>query len=337
MHVKLGTLVCLTTYGLFISCYSRLHVCRYQSLQRSFRRTSSERPTVTQRNRSRPAVPGSEASRAGRGSRGGASTGLRSDNNSLSMTLAEAEELARRLSNKKSRGISGRWPFFSKKRKSSSSSQPGRTGSSSSPPSSVEGSPQPEGGVSDSSLSRSSGSDNQNEVAAMITAVAAPSRERELTPGSIQSADFESGTDEEVFQRTHGVGSPERSEVGSEVASEPGERSEVGSEVGSEVTSEPSTPDERSDVTLESNTPGQRSEVTPESRPSEREAGLSPSRSPGEEGGLRDRQTSIVHASNLTTADQVSAARARATAKRRSRNRLNTDEATNQGMCIHWS
>ena len=261
---------------------------------------------------------GSEASRgSGRGNRGEASTGLRTENNSLSLTLAEAEEMARRLSNKKSRsgsGFSGRWWF--KKRKSSR----GRTGSSSSPPSSVEGSPQPEGAraeggrgarrdenrlsqrgetrasqreSSSSSLSHSSGSENQ--VADMIAAVAAPaptasasSDDRELTPGSIQSAEFESGNEEEVF---HGMAS-----------------------------SEARSSSQRSGVNVE---------VTLESRTSEGAVGLTPSSG---EGGLRDRQTSIVHASNLTNADQVAAARARATAKKKgARTRLSTDELTNQG------
>lgn len=278
-----------------------ISLLRYQSLQRSFRR--SERPTVNVRGQS--SVRGSEAPSRGGHGRGGASGLQSSDNNSLSLTLAEAEEMARGLSNKKrsGSGFSGRW-FFSRKRKSSSPSQPGGQASSSTPPSSVEGSPQPEGDSS-SPLSRSSGSDNQNEVAAMIVATA---RDRELTPASIQSSEFESGTDEEVFSSA---------------------RSEARPEVATETT----TPEGRSDASHEPSTP-ERSEVAPEPHPLEMggETTLAPtaSNSPGER--LRGRQTSIVHASNLSTVDQVAASRARvAASNRRSRQRLNSDEVTNQG------
>lgn len=63
-------------------------VFRYQSLQRSFRR--SERPAVNVRHRA--------TERGGRGGRGG---GGATENNSLSLTIAEAEDMARGLSNKK--------------------------------------------------------------------------------------------------------------------------------------------------------------------------------------------------------------------------------------------
>lgn len=169
-------------------------------------------------------------------------------------------------------GFSGRWWFSKKQRKSSSS-----------PPSSVEGSPQPEG-TSDSSpspLSHSSGSDSTpNEVAAMIVASAS---ERELTPASIQSAEFESNTEDD--ETTGGVA----------------ERSEV----------TPGTP---------TPPPGGEGAVRV----------VTPTDSPGGGGSLRDRQTSIVHASNLSTADHVSAARARAAASSKRRTRLGTDEDTNQ-------
>jgi hypothetical protein len=167
-------------------------------------------------------------------------------------------------------------------------------------------------------------------VAAMITAAAVASSDRELTPASIQSAEFESGTEEEVFQRRHGSSPPEPR---SDVTMESGGSQESESEVRPVVTSE-SSDETRSEVTT---APSNRRPINPPEPTAPEGAELTPTNShqEGAEGGLRDRQTSIVHASNLNTADQVAAARARVSAKRKKkRSRLSTDELTNQG---EWS
>lgn len=273
---------------------------------------------------------------------------MRTENNSLSLTLAEAEEMARGLSGSKKRsgsGLSGRW-FFSKKNKSSGSLTRGqRRRSSNTPPSSnEEGSPQPD----ESQLQRSSGSDSGSnvgtnrvsesgstrasesdatrvsesgsvrvsesgstrasesgsEVVAAAVAVAATAsgsvgeassssvstNEREMTPGSILSSEFESATEDDAFLQTGNTSRPVDVQA-TPIHIRPAER-------GGDTTIAPAEGDEES---LQS----------------------------GE--GLRERQSTIVHASNLSVGDMRAASRARTSAhKRRSRQRLDTDERTNQ-------
>lgn len=272
--------------------------CRYQSLQRSFRR--SERPNIQVRNRS-----------VFSNVRGGRAAGdTRTENNSLSLTLAEAEEMAHGLSShgrksKKQQRTNVRSWFRKSKSKSISQQSSVSSGDDvirvspgddvirvSPASSSIEGSPQPEG-VSDS-LSRSSGSEsgsgNRSASGEHTTVVpegsaSRASHERELTPASIRSVEFESGTEDE--QTSPDQTSPSRSARLSNLS----DRLEEGME--------PLT------------------------------GGASPIAESASGSGLRDRQTSIVHASNLTVADSSAAARARLAASNKRRQRLDTDEITN--------
>ena len=194
--------------------------------------------------------------------------------------------MARGISKKSRTSLSGRLNLF--KRRKSGNSQTIDT-----PPSSAEGSPQPE--TSLRSSESESGFENRNQTTP--TTDHSPSRsastDRELTPNSIMSAEFESGAEDEMFHPT-----PAEATAGE------------GSEVRQETSTSAESPMENGGLAV-----------------------------PPEEGAhLRGRQTSIVHASNLTSGDHVAAARARATSKIKSkhlpRDRLGTDELTNQGMYV---
>ena len=158
---------------------------------------------------------------------------------------------------------------------------------------SAEGSPQPENAVeapSQSSVSDSSSRGNtvtatengggENAVTSLdASAGRSPSFERELTPSSILSAEFESGTEDERSLRQ--VQSPTHSA---------GRRS-ASSDISDEV------------IVTVANSTGETSTSTAESAAT----------------GLRDRQSSIVHGSHLSHADRTAAARARSKSKRRQR------------------
>ena len=219
------------------------------------------------------------------------------ENNSLSLSLAEAEAMARGMASQgikkqRSKSYVGKW-FTRKSSKAKTISQQGTSITAddiipvSPTSSSIEGSPQPDN-VSDSP-SRSSESDsssrNRNEsgdstMASLEVVGRSPSHgpyERNLTPASLQSAEFESGTDEELVTRQ---------------------------------TSPPSNLEEVTEAT--------QSHISESSADAESANGS----------GLRERQTSIVHASNLTRSDESAASRARGRASSKRRPRLTTDELT---------
>lgn len=230
----------------------------------------------------------------------------RTENNSLSLSLAEAEELARGLASqgrKKQRSTSGVSKWFPRMSSRSKTISQQGTGTSAddvirvnSTSSSIESSPQPEN--SSDSLSRSSGSDsgsrNRNEIGENVTAtleIVGPSgsqdsHERGLTPVSIDSTEFESGTDEEFT--TSGQTNSSRSRM---------------------------WPSNSSDSL--------------EGVPVTRLGGDSSTAESASGSNLRERQTSIMHASNLTREDEGAAARAREVASNKRRQRMHTDELTN--------
>ncbi len=274
---------------------------RYQSLQRSFRRT--ERPIIHNRNRS------VFAGGRGRGQAGAEQQVPRTENNSLSLSLAEAEEMARNLaahgrSKKKERNSSkGRWFRRSKSKNNSQQTSPDMqaeipAASSSSRDIRSQGSVSgPRGGVAVGASSAVAAQTPESVGGARTNLEVSPSHQssfdRELTPASILSAEFESGTEDERSLRQ--VASPTHSS---------GHRSSSSDDVM--VSAARTTPE---------------GEVAESSESSA--------------SGLRQRQSSIVHGSNLTTQDRAAAARARS--KSRRRQRLDTDELTNTVGKEGWS
>ena len=296
-------------------------LCRYQSLQRSFRRT--ERPAVKIKKRSTfyqsRKAPGTATATANENS--GAIAENEVGNNSFSLTLAEAEEMARNLSQSGSRSKfkvrtnssnSGRLKFFSRKsQKLKNITQQSSTSSNDddimpvfSPPASFETTPQPENisVISDTIISHSSGSESDSRVGSEVGVTSTPVSlssfntfsDRDLTPSSIQSAEFESGTEE---------GTPTRTAT-KEVEPTTNQLSKK---------QEPSPTDETGQT-----------EESVHAKPQDSEAASSTA-SPNDlpESEHQERQTT------LSEADKSAASRAKVN-KKKSRERLNTDELTNQ-------
>ena len=217
------------------------------------------------------------------------------------------------------------------------------------------------------------------------------SSDREMTPASILSSEFESGTEDESVRRSNDAissqevveeqTSPAERSGQAEVVQEQSSQAEGVQERSSqaegvqEQSSQAEVVQERSEGVQERSNqaevvqdqssqaeivPGQADERSRQTERSGQSTSGSERTHPTQVGnvevtselsnsslgiGLRERQTSIVHASNLSEADQSAATRARAKAadKRRNRQRYNTDELTNQGMyvcmyvCIVWS
>ena len=309
---------------------------RYQSLQRSFRRT--ERPIIQNRN-NRPVF--------GRNRNAPQQPSPQGGNNSLSLTLAEAEEMARNLAtqgrgkSKKERSSSkaGRW--FRRSKSKSTSQQTETTGNNATPTSSAPGPADetrparsnseelPQSPTSDTVVAReiSTTAETGDRSSSLdISLNRHTSFERELTPASIMSAEFESGTDDERSLRqmaspTHSIG---HRSVSSDEAVATATRATPAATTD-EVVGEPSTASRQGEApSVEQQGDTHR----------EQQQGENPS---SEEAGLRERQSSIVHGSLLTNADRTAAARAR---NRRRQQRLDSDELTNRtgectGRCGH--
>jgi len=157
--------------------------------------------------------------------------------------------------------------------------------------------------IRENSVTTSEGGDQSSLTNLDINLTQRPSFERELTPASIMSSEFESGTEDERSLRQ--MASPTHS------------------------ASRPSVTSDEVIVTATRAVPTITTEAEEPSTASRQ--GEVPS-SGGSE--LRERQSSIVHGSLLTNADRTAAARAR----NKRRQRLDTDEYTNStGRECQWS